>query len=158
MRDMNGPEFDDATLESFIGPPLRIGLRDIAGFHGEQLEKALSIYMAHQIESGMAIIEPYDGIRELVTDLHAAGVPLAVATSKRTENAIQVMNNTALARYFQVISGAEPDRLEKRHSIETALAGLAHTTAHTQNAIMIEIGRASCRESTWRRGWGRCRA
>lgn len=137
MKDIDGPELDDATLRAFIGPPLRNGFEDLAGLHGEQLERAVAFYMNHQLSVGIDIIEPYAGIPELLEKLRDAGIPLAVATSKRTLNARKVLDNTDLAQYFVGISGSEPQRMTKRHSIETALELLQQADHVTDGAVMV---------------------
>lgn|SRR5690625_5088842 len=137
LREVSGPELDQATLNSFIGPPLRVSFNQFAGFEGEELERVISIYMAHQVETGISLVEAYPGIPALLDELRTANVPLAVATSKRTENARMVLQNTGLLEHFEVVSGAEPERLEKRHSIETALAGLRDAEIDTTGVVMI---------------------
>src|SRR5699024_12573538 len=54
MKEIDGPELDDATLRAFIGPPLRNGFEDLAGLHGDQLEQAVAFYMNHQLKIGRA--------------------------------------------------------------------------------------------------------
>lgn len=137
MKEIDGPELDDATLRAFIGPPLRNGFEDLAGLHGDQLERAVAFYMNHQLTEGINIIEPYEGIPELLQELRSADIPLAVATSKRTLNARKVLDNTDLAQYFVGISGSEPERMTKRHSIETALYLLEQDGHATKNAVMV---------------------
>lgn len=137
LSEISGPILDQPTLNSFIGPPLRVSFNEIAGLEGEQLERAIAIYMNHQLETGISLVTVYPEIPELIKQLHDAGVPLAVATSKRTENARIVLENTDLLKYFPIVSGAEPERLEKRHSIETALAGLQKADIDVADAIMI---------------------
>lgn len=45
------------------------------------------------------------GARELITDLAARGVPLAVATSTRNDNAIRRLQQVGLMTYFSVLVG-----------------------------------------------------
>lgn len=137
MAEISGPDFDEATLRSFIGPPLRDSFRDIAGLSGDRLERALEIYIAHQLDSALELVQPYAGIPELIADLTAARVPLAVATSKRTANARMVLENTNLIDAFHIVSGAEPGRMQKRHSIDTAREGLIAGGFDVSNAVMI---------------------
>ena len=137
LGQVKGPELDEPALRSFIGPPLRVSFRDIAGLHGQQLEDALEIYIAHQLKTGIDMVVPYDGIPQLLAELRAARVPLAVATSKRTENAFRVLEHTELLGFFEIVSGSEPGRMEKRHSIETARVGLAAADVALDDALMI---------------------
>lgn len=137
LGQMGGPSLDEPTLRSFIGPPLRVSFRDIAGYSGAELDQVIELYIAHQVETGIEMVQPYAGIPELIRNLAAAGVPLAIATSKRTENARMVLEHTGLLDYFAVVSGAEPGRMEKRHSIDTARTGLRSAGVAVESAVMV---------------------
>lgn len=137
LAAVGGPELDAATLESFIGPPLRETFRDIAGLDGAELDEVIKIYREHQLTIAIKMVELYPGIADLLTDLRRAGAPLAVATSKQTHNAKLVLEHTGILDYFAVVSGAEPKRMEKRHSIETARDHLAQTGVDLTDAVMI---------------------
>src|SRR5690625_76569 len=68
LGQVKGPELDEPALRSFIGPPLRVSFRDIAGLRGQQLEDALEIYIAHQLKTGIDMVVPYDGIPQLLAE------------------------------------------------------------------------------------------
>lgn len=51
----------------------------------------------------------FDGIPALLSDLRAAGVRLAVATSKAEPTARRILEHFELDGYFEVIAGASPD-------------------------------------------------
>lgn len=137
LKQVDGPELDAEALRSFIGPPLQVSFRDIAGLHGSKLEDVVQIYIGHQLELGIKAIELYDGIFDLVGALAGAGVPMAIATSKRTQNAKMVLQHVGLIEKFHIVSGAEPGRMEKRHSIETAREALVGAGLDLDNAVMI---------------------
>jgi len=137
LAAIDGPQLDEATLRSFIGPPLRESFRDMAGLEGAALDQVVKIYREHQLNVAINMVELYPGIADLLADLRHAGVPLAVATSKQTQNARLVLEHTEISDYFEVISGAEPGRMEKRHSIETARDHLAQTGVDLSDAVMI---------------------
>lgn len=137
LAEIDGPELDEAALRSFIGPPLRVSFRDIAGLHGDKLEQVVQIYIDHQLSQGIASVEAYPHIPQLVKELHAAEVPMAIATSKRTGNAKLVLENVELIDYFHIVSGSEPGRMEKRHSIETARIALKDAGIDLNDAVMV---------------------
>jgi phosphoglycolate phosphatase-like HAD superfamily hydrolase len=68
----------------------------------------------------------FDGIAPLLADLRAAGVRLAVATSKLEPTARRILAHFDLDRYFEVIAGASPDgtRKSKTDVLAHALAQL----------------------------------
>ena len=51
----------------------------------------------------------FDGIPQLLADLRAAGVRLAVATSKAEPTAHRILAHFGLDEHFEVIAGASPD-------------------------------------------------
>ena len=58
---------------------------------------------------GWSMNKLYDGIDTLLTDLHAAGVRLAVATSKAEPTARRSSNTSAWTSTSEVIAGASLD-------------------------------------------------
>ena len=51
----------------------------------------------------------FDGIPQLLADLRAAGVRLAVATSKAEPTARRILEHFGLDEHFEVIAGASLD-------------------------------------------------
>jgi phosphoglycolate phosphatase-like HAD superfamily hydrolase len=68
----------------------------------------------------------FDGISDLLADLRAAGVRLAVATSKNELTARQIIEHFGIDAHFEVIAGASSDgtRSAKADVVAHALAQL----------------------------------
>ena len=68
----------------------------------------------------------FDGIPQLLSDLRAAGVRLAVATSKAEPTARRILEHFGLDEHFEVIAGASLDgvRSTKAEVVAHALAQL----------------------------------
>jgi phosphoglycolate phosphatase-like HAD superfamily hydrolase len=68
----------------------------------------------------------FDGIAELLADLRAAGVRLAVATSKAEPTARRILAHFGLDEHFEVIAGASVDgsRATKSDVLGHAIAQL----------------------------------
>ncbi|OBA63633.1 hypothetical protein A5647_04375 [Mycobacterium sp. 1100029.7] len=116
------PEGDLAA--QIVGPPMddtfhAMGL-------GDDAEKAIAAFRAEYGARGWAINSLFDGIEALLADLRAAGVRLAVATSKLEPTAQRILAHFDLARHFEVIAGASPDgsRKGKEEVLAHALAQL----------------------------------
>ncbi len=73
----------------------------------------------------------FDGVEALLADLRAAGVRLAVATSKAEPTARRILEHFGLDGYFEVIAGASPDgvRAAKADVVAHALAQLEPAAA-----------------------------
>lgn len=120
-----GAEVPDGDLAAqIVGPPMdetmrAMGLADLA-------EEAIAAYRADYGTRGWAMNTLFDGIAALLADLRAAGVRMAVATSKLEPTALRILAHFDLERYFEVVAGASPDgsRKGKEEVLAHALAQL----------------------------------
>lgn len=116
------PEGDLASR--IVGPPMHLTLARMG--LGEHTDAAIAAYRADYTARGWAMNSTFDGIEALLADLQAAGVRLAVATSKAEPSANRILTHFGLAKYFEVIAGASPDgvRSSKADVVAHALAQL----------------------------------
>jgi phosphoglycolate phosphatase-like HAD superfamily hydrolase len=117
------PEGDLASR--IVGPPMRHTLQGLG--LGEQADAAMAAYRADYTTRGWSMNSMFDGVPQLLTDLRAAGVRLAVATSKAEPTARRILAHFGLDGYFEVIAGASVDgsRSAKAEVVAHALAQLA---------------------------------
>ncbi|BBX08591.1 HAD-IA family hydrolase [Mycolicibacterium aichiense] len=90
-----------------VGPPMHQTLVGLG--LGERAHEAIAAYRADYTSRGWAMNSLFDGIPQLLADLQAAGVRLAVATSKAEPTAQRILEHFDLAEYFDVIAGASVD-------------------------------------------------
>ena len=93
---------------------------------GDDADAAIAAYRADYSTRGWAMNRLFDGVPQLLADLRAAGVRLAVATSKAEPTARRILEHFGLDGHFEVIAGA---------SLDGARATKTDVMAH-------EIGRA----------------
>jgi phosphoglycolate phosphatase len=107
-----------------VGPPMHHTLREMG--LGKDADAAIAAYRADYTTRGWAINELFDGIPALLADLCAAGVRLAVATSKAEPTAQRILAHFGLDGHFEVIAGASIDgsRAVKADVVAHALAQL----------------------------------
>jgi phosphoglycolate phosphatase len=120
-----GAVVPDGDLASMIvGPPMHHTLRQMG--LGEDADAAIAAYRADYMSRGWAMNKLFDGIPALLTDLRAAGVRLAVATSKAEPTAQRILAHFGLDDHFEVIAGASVDgsRATKADVVAHALAQL----------------------------------
>jgi phosphoglycolate phosphatase len=152
-----GAEVPDGDLATrIVGPPMHhtlqeMGLRDA--------DAAIAAYRADYSTRGWAMNSLFDGIPQLLADLRAAGVRLAVATSKAEPTARRILEHFGLDENFEVIAGASLDgvRATKADVVAHALAQLeplpervvmvgdrAHdvegAAAHGINTVVVDWG------------------
>ena len=75
----------------------------------------------------------------LLERLHAAGIPLALATSKPEIQATRILEHFGLAKYFDVITGATEDesRSAKADVVEEALRRLGERGVDLGHTVMV---------------------
>ncbi|MGC7333727.1 HAD-IA family hydrolase [Mycobacteroides abscessus subsp. abscessus] len=115
LSHVGAPEPTGDIASRVVGPPMHITLGSMG--LGERADYG---------ERGWAVNEMFDGIRDVLTRLREAGVPMVVATSKSEPIAARILEHFGLAEFFQVIAGASPDgvRSSKADVIKHALSQL----------------------------------
>ena len=116
------PEGDLASR--VVGPPMHHTLSAMG--LGEHADAAIAAYRADYTTRGWAINSLFDGIGPLLADLRAAGIRLAVATSKAEPTARRILAHFGLDDHFEVVAGASVDgtRATKADVLAHALAQL----------------------------------
>ena len=120
-----GAEVPDGDLAGMIvGPPMHHTLRTMG--LGEHADDAIAAYREDYLARGWAMNRTFDGIPALLGDLRAAGIRLAVATSKAEPTAVRILTHFGLDGHFEVIAGASVDglRATKSEVVKHALAQL----------------------------------
>ena len=120
-----GATVPDGDLTSrIVGPPMHHTLSAMG--LGEHTDAAIAAYRADYTSRGWAINSLFDGIGPLLADLRAAGVRLAVATSKAEPTARRILAHFGLGGHFEVVAGASVDgtRATKADVLAHALAQL----------------------------------
>ena len=114
-------------LDSFVGPPLKEQFMEYAGIGEEDAERAIRAYRERYRTRGIYENRVYDGIPELLAQLSAEGMTLAVASSKPTEFCREILRYFGLESYFAAIVGSEMNgtRTKKADVIEAALKALS---------------------------------
>jgi phosphoglycolate phosphatase len=127
---------DDATLRSFLGPPMAVTLRSHFGLSEPDIQRAIAKYRERYHDVGLFENEVYAGIPENLQTLTARGTTLATATSKSTMAATRILDYFNLTQYFAFIGGAALDG-----SREAKADVVSHTIAQFPNhTARIMIG------------------
>jgi phosphoglycolate phosphatase len=130
------PEPTPAQLRDLVGPPLQEGFALVLGVPADDVPRAIAAYRAHYTAGALLDVTVYDGVRELLTELRAAGAVLAVATSKPEPFAVRVLEHTGLLRAFASVHGASLDGAV-RHKEQVVAAALA---AHPEGRSPVLVG------------------
>jgi phosphoglycolate phosphatase len=107
-----------------VGPPMHLTLKTLG--LGDRVDDAMAAYRADYTTRGWAMNSVFEGIPALLNDLRAAGVRMAVATSKAEPTAKRIIEHFGLDDHFEVVAGASVDgsRSSKADVLARALAQL----------------------------------
>lgn len=117
---------DEATMRTFLGPPLADTYGGFFGMNQGEIDHAIALYREHYHEVGLFENDVYPGIPGLLDALDEASAVLAVATSKPTYSATRILEHYSLAGHLAFIGGAELDGSRN---------GKAAVIAHTLDAL-----------------------
>lgn len=127
------------TMRPFLGPPLEATFRDSMGMTGDDLERAVAIYRAEYAAGGAITAELFPGMIEVVRAVRAAGIPVALATSKVESGVQMVLRHFELEDDFDVIGTASNDdmRSSKADVVEFALESLDEAGADISRVVLV---------------------
>jgi phosphoglycolate phosphatase len=125
LSHVGAPVPEGNLAAQIVGPPMDDTFRSME--LGEHVEDAIAAFRAEYGSRGWAMNTLFDGIAPLLADLRAAGVRLAVATSKLEPTAQRILAHFGLDQHFEVIAGASPDGSRK-----TKVEVLAHALDQLQ--------------------------
>ncbi len=128
---------DRSVLAKFVGPPLWESFEVFYGLTKEQSKQAVEEFRVYYTDIGILENQIYDGIKNLLADLHNAGKTIILATSKPKAFALRVLERFDIARYFTHFLGAEFDRsMTEKDQLITAGLSLCEN-ADKKKAVMI---------------------
>lgn len=107
LRQMHIDGYSDEILERFIGPPLQEGFKMHFGLNEQLTSLAVEHFRTYFGEKGLYENEPYEGIHELLEELHLAGKKVYLVTSKLEKYAQIIVRHFGFDRYLDDLQGAE---------------------------------------------------
>ncbi|MGD0318562.1 MAG: HAD hydrolase-like protein [Nitrososphaerales archaeon] len=133
LKSCGFPEVkQDRDLSWFVGPPLRVGFKELVGTSDDSLiERLVATYRERYATIGLYENVLYPGIAELLSDLFDREKVLILATSKPTTYAKKILEYFELARLFDRIIGSELDgtRSSKEEVIKLSIGAYGGPTA-----------------------------
>ncbi|WP_104082321.1 HAD hydrolase-like protein [Cryobacterium sp. Y11] len=128
-----------AELLAYVGPPMFDAFQDYAGMTPDEAVEAIAVYRAEYQGAAALDTAVFPGVAGLLARIHAAGIPLALATSKPELSAVAILTHFNLAQYFTATVGASADdtRSNKADIVAEALARLAATGVDASGAVLV---------------------
>jgi pyrophosphatase PpaX len=125
-----GRDIPDEELRAKIGQPLTVQMWDWADGSQEVHDKLFNTYLEHNDRVHSQLIRSFPDTIPSLDALRAAGLPLGIVTSKRSENAARAMKSTGIDGYFEFVVAPDtfpahkPDPEPVLHGCE--LLGVQH--------------------------------
>jgi len=101
------PPLDASVEQTVLGPPFADTLPPHLG--EVPLATVVETYRQHYVAGPIYDTAPFDGMQHVLDRLRADGVTMAVATSKREQHAVLIVEHLGLTDYFATVGGDEPD-------------------------------------------------
>ena len=126
---------DRNSLRRFIGPSLYKVWQDEFGFTSETVVEAIEKFREYYNIYGWWDNKVYDGIREMLAELKAAGKTIVLATSKPEDTALKIMSLFELDQYFDFLGGAKGDNRD--HKWQVLEYSLKAVGADPSRAVLV---------------------
>lgn len=129
-------EKDMTALRRFVGPPLEHAFRDYYGFDEEKTTLAVAYFREKLQNDGLKLYTAYEGLPELLSNLHEHGRTLAIVTSKIENIAREALSSTGLLQYFDIIGAQQPGEVVEKEVILSRVLGQLKATDKSE-IVMI---------------------
>lgn len=138
-RHFGHPEVTRAELVHWIGPPMFESFQEQLGMTGEQAADAVTFYrsLTRDYTTGVRL---FPGVADLIRDLHAAGIPQAISSSKPETQVLALTDHFGLTPFFTAIVGASADEqtlAAKGDIVAEALRRLNSADVETTRPVLI---------------------
>lgn len=97
----------EEIFTSFIGPPLHHSFQKHFGLSKMDTEYAVVKLREYYGDQGHLQSKPYEGMIEIIKELHGQSKMVGIATAKPTQYAIRILLGNLWSSYFHSIHGSE---------------------------------------------------
>jgi len=107
VKGLGLPEIPIETIKSFIGPPIRESLKNYYQLSDEDADSITQIFRDQYKNKDIFDCQVYDGIFDLLEILTQKNYVLSVATYKRHDYAVELLEYLKIAPFFKYIHGSD---------------------------------------------------
>jgi len=102
-------------ISATIGIPLERAFHTLSGFSEAESRSAAAVYRELFARAGHSDVRPITGMPDVVRTCHAAGYPLAIASSRSHNSLDLLLDALGLTSFFTIVAGPENAAREKPH-------------------------------------------
>lgn len=140
LAELDRQPLDLPTIVSFIGDGVEKlverSLDATGGSSAATKSKALAAFMDSYTQNMTTLTRPYPGVVDCLEYLKSTGAKLGVCTNKPTGPARDICEQLDLARYFDVIAGAETGQ-PKKPNARPLLSCIEALGGHADQALYV---------------------
>ncbi|WP_059103345.1 pyrophosphatase PpaX [Shouchella shacheensis] len=133
LEDYYPRTYSRETVLPFIGPPLK---ETFATLDPERAEEMMQMYRTHNHLHHDALVTEYEGVYDVLQELHAQGYKMAIVTTKIKKTALMGLALMKLDRFFDVVIGLD-DVSSAKPDPEPIHLALERLGARREEAIMV---------------------
>lgn len=122
IKKMGYKHLEEKELDSFIGPPIQNSLINHFECTAEEAQRGAEVFREYYKNVSLLKASPYKGIYELMEFIIKNDMNAAVATYKREDYALKLLNAYNFNHYCKVMHGADNfNKLTKSDIIKTCV-------------------------------------
>lgn len=126
------PELSESTILKFVGPPIQDSLMQYCGLSSKSAQQGAQIFRDYYKNEALYQASLYPGVYPTLLELKNSGIKIGVATYKREDYAIKLLDYFGIAEICDVIHGADNEnKLNKAAIIEKCIAELGADKSET---------------------------
>lgn len=136
IKQKNLPVISEKQLQTFVGPPVQISFQNVYNMSEKEAWECADIFRERYKDVDLLKADAYPGIYDCLDKLRSKGIKTAVATYKRHDYAMKLLEYYGFNQYFDIMYGADMEgRFTKKDIICNCMNDLGITDYH--NALMI---------------------
>ncbi|MBQ9518068.1 MAG: HAD hydrolase-like protein [Eubacterium sp.] len=117
VNELDLPPLSKETVAKFIGPPIQESFANYCNCDEKTTIIASKLFRDYYKDVTLLEAKPYDGIYDVCDKLKKAGINLAVATYKREDYALRLLNEFGFNNYCISMHGADNDNILRKSDI-----------------------------------------
>jgi len=131
IEEMRLPPLSPEKLMTFIGPPVQESFAREYGMNAVDAQAAAEIFRKRYKGEHLLEAEPYAGIMEALGSEKRAGSRLGIATYKRADYAVEIVNHFGFGALCESINGADNEnKLRKKDIIGLTMKEMGISDPH----------------------------
>lgn len=122
IQKYNLKRLTEEELETFIGPPIQNSFKKFYKLKQEEIQQLASTFREHYKAEDLLKARPYKGIYEMMDILRRKNIKIAVATYKRQDYAIKILEHFGFNKYSNILYGSDIEgKLTKKDIIQKCM-------------------------------------